>query len=116
MEVMKMEAEMQYVQKNGCCLNVEENMKLGLAIAELIEDLKNPKVYPWFLGKINGTIKDYILCQAMVDGAMKIFWCSSSSWVFSELPKPCEEKADVAMLASVNNLFTGEFDQVLFEK
>jgi len=54
MEVMKMEAEMQYVQKNGCCLNVEENMKLGLAIAELIEDLKNPKVYPWFLGKING--------------------------------------------------------------
>lgn len=107
---------MQYVQKNGCCLNVEENMKLGLAIAELIEDLKNPKVYPWFLGKINGTIKDYILCQAMVDGAMKIFWCSSSSWVFSELPKPCEEKADVAMLASVNNLFTGEFDQVLFEK
>ena len=128
-----MEAEMQYVQKNGCCLNAEENMKLGLAIAELMEDLKNAKGYPWFLGKINGkytsfwliltvncisvgTIKDYILCQAMVDGAMKIFWCSSSSWVFSELPKPCEEKADVAMLASVNNLFTGEFDQVLFEK
>lgn len=54
MEVMKMEAEMQYVQKNGCCLNVEENMKLGLAISELIEDLKNPKVYPFFLGKING--------------------------------------------------------------
>ena len=46
---------------------------------------------------------------------MKKFWCSSSSWVFSELPKVLEGKDQIAKLKSINTLFTGEFDQVLFE-
>lgn len=43
-----------------------------------------------------------------------MFWCSSSSWVFSQVPSPPSDAAILEKLKSINNLFTGEFDQVLF--
>ena len=46
---------------------------------------------------------------------MQIFWCSSSSWVFSQVPSPPADAAVIEKLKSINNLFTGEFDQVLFQ-
>ena len=52
MDVMKMGEHMQYVEKNGCCLNIEEKIKLGLAISELCSDLGLKKC--WFVGKITG--------------------------------------------------------------
>jgi len=57
-----------------------------------------------------GIVKDYFIALAN----KKIYWCSSSTWVFSELPKCVEESNDVDKLKSVNSLFTGEFDSVLF--
>jgi len=42
------------------------------------------------------------------------YWCSSSSMIFSELPKVSEDPAVLLKLAGINNFFTGEFDQVLF--
>ena len=42
------------------------------------------------------------------------FWCSSSSWVFSELPQLSANAEDLEKLKSINNMFTGEFDSVLF--
>lgn len=60
-------------------------------------------------------IKDYFLCQVQHgNGSTSHFWCSSSSWVFSELPKVCESPQDLAKLKQINTLFTGEFDTVLF--
>jgi len=73
---------------------------------------ENPEI--WFMGKITGTIKDYLLTIVVVNGKAKYMWCSTSSYVFSELPKSLEDKADLDKLMSVNNLFTGEFDSVLF--
>jgi len=49
---MKMAEHMQYVERNGCCLNIEEKIKLGLAISELMSDLGLKKCY--FVGKITG--------------------------------------------------------------
>jgi len=43
------------------------------------------------------------------------YWCSSSNWVFSELPKLSKCKATLEKLRSINNLFTGEYDTILFE-
>lgn len=40
---------------------------------------------------ILGTIKDYYLSQAIYNGHIKIFWCSSTSWVFSMLPEPLND-------------------------
>ena len=45
---------------------------------------------------------------------MVMYWCSSSTWVFSELPKLTENAEDLGKLKSINNMFTGEFDTVLF--
>ena len=55
------------------------------------------------------------MAQAQHDGCCKLFWCSSSTWVFSELPKLLDTACDLEKLASINNLFTGEFDSVLFQ-
>lgn len=52
MDSDKMTSEMQYVEKNGCCFNIDEKMRLGLAIKELKNDLSLKKV--WLVGKITG--------------------------------------------------------------
>jgi len=52
MDIDKLDAQMQYVEKNGVCLNVEEKIRLNLAFKQLKADLGLPKVY--FLGKIQG--------------------------------------------------------------
>ena len=52
MDVMKMGEYMQYVERNGCCLNIEEKIKLGLAISELMSDLNLQRCY--FVGKVTG--------------------------------------------------------------
>lgn len=61
----------------------------------------------YFIGKITGVIKDYFL---VCNNEGTHYWCSSSSMIFSELPKVSEEPEVLARLASINNLFTGEFD------
>lgn len=62
-----------------------------------------------------GVVKDYFLASAKVGSQYKRLWCSSSSMVFSELPKKLESAEDLKKLKSINHLFTGEFDTVLFE-
>jgi len=54
------------------------------------------------------------MCQAECNGKTTVFWCSSSTWVFSELPESQLDASTVAKLKNMNNLFTGEFDSVLF--
>ena len=61
-----------------------------------------------------GIVKDYYLAQAVINGNTQIFWCSSSSWVFSQIPAAPTNPAVVEQLKGINTLFTGEFDQVLF--
>ena len=59
MNTNKMASEMQYVEKNGCCLNIDEKMKLDLALRELINDLKHNDV--WFMGKVTGKLNHIFL-------------------------------------------------------
>jgi len=74
-----------------------------------MSDLNLSKCY--FVGKITGVIKDYFLAAGDMG---QHFWCSSSSMIFSELPKVSEDPEVCLKLAGINNFFTGEFDQVLF--
>lgn len=60
-------------------------------------------------------MKDYFLAVAINKGTPTHYWCSSSSWIFSQLPEPSSEDGIHEKLAQINTLFTGEFDQVLFE-
>lgn len=143
MEFRNLNNHLQYIESSGNTFNIEEKLRLQLAIKELINDLnvKNVKVVGKIIGKYSprslmvlgvsqdedssalhlsvgeltpcfaGIVKDYFL--ALV--GKTIYWCSSSTWVFSELPAPLSAPADVQKLQSINNFFTGEFDTVLFE-
>lgn len=64
---------------------------------------------------ITGVIKDYFIAYGIAGGDSRdLFWCSSSSMIFSALPKCTESAEDLAKLGGINNFFTGEFDSVLF--
>lgn len=56
-------------------------------------------------------MKDYYVVSKK---GFNFYWCSSSTWVFSELPKVSENQEDLNKLKSINNMLTGEFDSVLF--
>lgn len=64
---------------------------------------------------IIGVVKDYFLVVADQKGTPTHFWCSSSSWIFSQLPDAPTDPDTCMKLSTINTLFTGEFDQVLFE-
>ena len=59
-----------------------------------------------------GIVKDYFVVSC--PDSMKYYWCSSSTWVFSELPAVTKCEGDLNQLKNMNNMLTGEFDQVLF--
>ena len=61
-----------------------------------------------------GIVKDYFLVGAAGGEKPTMYWCSSSTWVFSQLPSCPSDPKDIKKLCSVNNFFTGEFDTVLF--
>jgi len=57
MDFDKLSSNLQYIERNGCCLNIEEKMRLGLAVKELKCDLNLCKVL--FYGKITGKYFHY---------------------------------------------------------
>ena len=67
---------------------------------------------------ILGTIRDYYICYFVGESTSShivpvkhFYWCSSSNYIFSSLPKPSESV--VKQLRTFPSLFTGEFDQIL---
>ena len=52
MESGLLDSQMQYIERNGCCLNVEEKLRLALAFQELKTDLNLTQI--WFTAKITG--------------------------------------------------------------
>ena len=59
MDSKKFSSEFQYIERNGCTFNMEEKMKLGLAIGELRSDLN--LTHCFIVGKVTGklTISDF---------------------------------------------------------
>ena len=76
---------------NGVCLNIEERLKLEIALNDLHLDIKSDEM--WFWGKIHGVEKDYYIALALffrghqLFPKKKFFFCSSGNFVFSELPE-----------------------------
>jgi len=52
MDTDLLDSQMQYIERNGCCLNIEEKMRLSLAFQELKSDLNLSTI--WFTAKITG--------------------------------------------------------------
>jgi hypothetical protein len=47
-----LDSQMQYIERNGCCLNIDEKMRLTLAFQELKTDLNLSAI--WLTAKITG--------------------------------------------------------------
>ena len=75
---------------NGVCLSLEERIKLLTMLDQLKSDIKCDEMQFW--GKILGAEKDYYICKALyykgfpIFSKKKYFFCSSSNFIFSELP------------------------------
>jgi hypothetical protein len=52
MQIDALDSRMQYIERNGCCLNIDEKMKLQIAFSELENDLGHSE-FAW-AGKITG--------------------------------------------------------------
>ena len=75
---------------NGVCLSLEERIKLLTMLDQLKSDIKCDEMQFW--GKILGAEKDYYISKALYYKGFqnfpkkKYFFCSSSNFIFSELP------------------------------
>ena len=54
MDSKKFSSEFQYIERNGCTFNMEEKMRLGLAIGELRSDLNLSACF--IIGKVTGKV------------------------------------------------------------
>ena len=52
MNIDALDSRMQYIERNGCCLNIDEKMKLQIAFSELENDIGHNMI-AW-TGKIAG--------------------------------------------------------------
>ena len=75
---------------NGVCLSLEERIKILTTLDQLKTDIKCDEMQFW--GKIIGAEKDYYISKAFYFKGYKnfpkkkYFFCSSSNFIFSELP------------------------------
>ena len=75
---------------NGVCLSLEERIKLLTMLDQLKSDIKCDEMQFW--GKILGAEKDYYISKALYYKGFQnfpkkqYFFCSSSNFIFSELP------------------------------
>lgn len=111
-----LEENFKYVSSfNGVCLNIEERLKLEIALNELHMDLKSDEM--WFWGKITGVEKDYYIALAIffrehyLFPKKKFYFCNSSNFVFSELPEIYEHH--LKEFGKFNTYFIGNPDIIL---
>jgi hypothetical protein len=56
MNMQNMSAYWQHIERNGCCLSIEEKMRMSVAMKELCCDLKKTAKDLYFVAKITGKL------------------------------------------------------------
>jgi len=104
---------MKYISMfNGVCFNIEETIKLDIALNELHLNQKTDEMWLW--GKIIGLEKDYYIAMGIFFTEKyqfpekRFYWCSSTNFVFS----PLDESEDYHLkeCQKFNTYFTGNQD------
>ena len=100
---------------NGTTLNLEERLKLEIALDELQISVKSEEIFFW--GKIIGVEKDYYIAMAIFykecqEFPKKVFYfCTSNSFVFSLLPQVLDYHINIA--AKINSYFIGNPETII---
>mmetsp|Transcript_111170 Transcript_111170/g.166523 ORF Transcript_111170/g.166523 Transcript_111170/m.166523 type:complete len:102 (+) Transcript_111170:52-357(+) len=100
MDIYELDSHLKFVNQIGVTLNIEEKLKLKLALLKLSESEKCDEMKFW--GKIEGTAKDYYICCTLVfkgkfEFPTKKFFYASNEFIFAALPEinpEHKEKAD----------------------
>ena len=84
MDTDKLDAQLQFIEKNGVCLNVDEKIRLDVAFRELKSDLHLSKLY--FVGKVSGKLKFFVTLSNHVFAPLSynnlISWYRNSERLF----------------------------------
>ena len=99
---------------NGVCLSIEEILKLQTVLDQLKKDIQAEEILFW--GKIMGAEKNYYISEALYYKGhkfpkRKFYFCSSSSFSFSELPEI--QKHHINEFKNFNTYFIGNPDIIL---
>ena len=99
---------------NGVCLSIDEILKLQTVLDQLKKDIQAEEILFW--GKIMGAEKNYYISEALYYKGhkfpkRKFYFCSSSSFSFSELPEI--QKHHINEFKNFNTYFIGNPDIIL---
>ena len=100
---------------NGVCLSLVERLKLESTLDQLKSDIKCDEMQFW--GIIYGSEKDYYIAKALYYKGYpqfpkkKYFFCSSSNFIFSELPSLNSHQ--IPNFHKYNTYFIGNPDIIL---
>ena len=100
---------------NGVCLSLVERLKLESTLDQLKSDIKCDEMQFW--GIIYGSEKDYYIAKALYYKGYpqfpkkKYFFCSSSNFIFSELPSLNSHQ--IPNFNKYNTYFIGNPDIIL---
>ncbi len=100
---------------NGVCLSLVERLKLESTLDQLKSDIKCDEMQFW--GIIYGAEKDYYIAKALYYKGYpqfpkkKYFFCSSSNFIFSELPSLYSHQ--IPNFHKFNTYFIGNPDIIL---
>jgi len=100
---------------NGVCLSLVERIKLETTLDQLKSDIKCDEMQFW--GIIYGAEKDYYIAKALYYKGFpqfpkkKYFFCSSSNFIFSELPSLYSHQ--IPNFHKFNTYFIGNPDIIL---
>ncbi|CAD8211734.1 unnamed protein product [Paramecium pentaurelia] len=108
--------DLKFIQQIGQTLNLEERIKLKLAILKIQEHYTFDEVLFW--GRVEGVEKDYYIAigiqyKGQYEFPLKKFYWSSNNYHFAELPKYNEEYALRA--ENLREPFTGQHEHIVFK-
>lgn len=119
MDIYRLTSDLKFVNQIGATLNLDERMKLELALLKITETQKFDQVLFW--GKVEGVVKDYYIAVALnLRGKFefpekKFFW-ASDNFNFSVLPELNPEFKEQVEKDKFRGLFTGQFETILIKK
>jgi len=114
MDIYRLSSDLKFVNQIGSTLNIDERMKLEIALLQINESQKHEQILFW--GKIEGTDSDYYIAlglnfRGVYEFPIKTFYFSSTEFKFAPLPPIDPEYKD--KVDSFRNPFSGKWADVL---
>lgn len=116
MDIHRLSTDLKFVNQIGATLNIEERMKLEIALLKLNETQKFEQILFW--GKIEGIERDYYIAlgvnfREQYEFPSKKFFWSSTEFKFAELPAVNAEYLTRA--ANIRQPFSGRPEEILIQ-